>query len=151
MFQIQLNRLNDMKLTKNFSTSFVVVLVAFFGVFKNAYADDSKFWKIANDEQKYIFVAGFRSGLHAANNRTQKKYESIDALSKNLKVQDGKIVSRAAMDVWKDLSNVVIYVHLDEKFIPDFIKFLDYYFTNPNNKNVGDALSIFLSDRLKNK
>jgi hypothetical protein len=134
-----------------FATIFFAVLINSFGVVKNVHANDSDFWKIANYEQKYIFVAGLRSGLHAASNRTQKKYESINALSKDLQEQDGKIVSRAAMDVWSDLNLIVISIHLDEKFIPDFIKFLDYYFTNPKNKNVGDALAIFLSDRLKNK
>jgi hypothetical protein len=123
----------------------------YFGIFNNANAADSDFWKIATNEQKFVFVAGLRSGLHAAGNRTQKKYESIHALSKELQEKEGKLVSRAAMDVWTDLSNVVIYTHLDEKFIPDFVKFLDYYFTNPKNTNAADALSIFLSDRIKNK
>ena len=136
---------------QNVSIIFLSVLITFFGFIKNVHAADSDFWKIANNEQKFIFVAGLRSGLLAADNRTQKKYESIHAQSKELQEQDGKIASRAAMDVWTDLSNVVIFVHLDEKFIPDFVKFLDYYFTNPKNKNAGDALSIFLSDRVKNR
>ncbi len=117
----------------------------------HVFGTDADFWKVATTyEQKYIFVGGMVSGLVAAEKRTHVKYQTVFDASKELSEYDRKLHSGGALAVWEDLSNVTIYILLDDKFIPDFIKYLDYYFTNPKNKYAGDALMIFLSERTKN-
>ena len=116
----------------------------------HAHAADADFWKAATTyEQKLIFVAGLRSGIVAAETINAGKFKEISDRSKHLPESERKVAVGAAMDVWTGVSNAAIYAHLDEKFIPKFIDYLDRYFANPKNKNAGDALLGFLSEQSK--
>jgi hypothetical protein len=137
-----------------FSIGLFAIFLFQFGVVKQVQAADADTWKLLGKVHKAAFVAGLRSGYTAAQDRAKTSYEAIKSATDNMKyLPDNckELSLAAARNVWTDTSNVAIFLLLDENFVEDFIKYLDYYFTDPNNKYAHEALPLFLADRLKRK
>jgi hypothetical protein len=135
-----------------FHKGLFATLLIQFGVANQVVAADADAWKLFGKEHKIVFVAGLRSGYTAAQDRAKASYDAIQTATNNLKdLPDTykELSLAAARNVWSDTSNIAIFLHLDKNFIEDFVKYLDYYFTDPNNRNAHDALPLFLADRLK--
>jgi hypothetical protein len=116
------------------------------------FGNDADIWNgMENNEQKAIFVGGILRGFMAAEFRAQEKYKTLIEAAKNTTKIEEKQKALGGYEVWKDLSDVLINTLFDKDFIYRFIKYLDYYFTDPNNQNAYDALNTFLLDQSKNK
>ncbi len=144
--------INSKRAFIRFSMGLCATLLFQFGVTKQVMAADADAWKLFGKEHKIVFVAGLRSGYTAAQDRAKASYDAIQSAANNLKDLPDiykEVSLAAARNVWTDTSNVAILLHLDKNFVEDFVKYLDYYFTDPNNKNAHDALPLFLADRSK--